>query len=138
MLSKESGVKQNFSSLFERALSEGTRVNSINSMASNGSENATLGHHVHQRSQMAIVDINRICCENVTQFSNQRISGRFDTKDLQNFNNVIGKGLCGVDSGDREHAKKVNSICFNNPNTVNLLYCSRFLIKDVSLAVVRV
>jgi len=128
MLTKEGSFQKNFSSFFEGALPQRPTVDSVDSMSSDRSQDSTLGHHVDQCGQMTVVNVNLVCFENLSQLTDQRLSGGLDTEHSQDLDNVVTGGLGRVDAFDSENLGQRDTICFNDPVLLHYLVGTCFLL----------
>ena len=74
MFAVESRFQKDLSSLFEGALPKRSTVDSVYSMTRDGSEYASLCHHINQCAQVTVVDVNVISAQNHAQLFYQTVA----------------------------------------------------------------
>lgn len=101
MLTEECRFQEDLSCLLEGALTQGSGINSVDSMSGDGSQDTSLCHHVNEGSQMAVIHINTVRAQNQAELTNEAQSDSLDTQDLQDFVDGVTCSLGRVDTRDR-------------------------------------
>jgi len=79
-------------------------------MTSDGHHVPSVGHHVSEDSQMAVVDVGAVKRYDVTQFSQEGVPDSLNAQNLYDLNDVVGRGSCVVHVRMRHYSKKVGSL----------------------------
>lgn len=132
MLSKEGCFEQDFSGLFEGALSKWSTVHTVDTVASDRSKDASLSHYVDQSAQMPVVNIDSICAQNHAQLLDETEPCSFNTKHLQDLDGMVTRGSSRIDSLYGEYSRKVDTICLDEIAIFDIFDGSSVLVKGSS------
>lgn len=86
----EGSFKENLDRLFEGALPQSARIDSVDAVPRDCSEDATVCHDIAQSTEMTIVDVNTVRAEDYSQLADEAEPRSLDTENGKGLSNRVG------------------------------------------------
>ena len=121
LLCKSSSLEKDVHSFLEAAPHERPCLHAVDAMACNSHQVAAVGHHLHQNSEVAVVDVGAVKFDDASQLFEQRVSHRLDAQHLEHLNQVVAERARVVHIWMVHHLPQVAALGIQHPLLLSLV-----------------
>ena len=108
-------IHKHIDRFFEGTTEERSGLNAIDTVAIDGHEMTMHGHDIDEAGQMPVVDVRTIETNDVAKLAEDRSSHSFNTKDLEDLNDVVTDRAGCIDIIHTEDGHEVGTIGLEDP-----------------------